>query len=363
MIAGDHNSIRQVSVRRLDRPEWERLAPEFMDYNYRQTWAYGQAMAQRHGAEHRAVAIGRDAKVIGLASVRIKRVPLGLGGVAYVSAGPLVRRGADADTAALSSVLSALRDEFAGKHGLVVRLTPPACHPSWAEEINRRALDLGLMLTDRVEAERTLLVDLNRPLDAVRAGLASNWRNHLKQSERNRLVIRTGADAAIFDEFAAMHDRFVQRKGFAVELGAEFYLAVQRETAEFERFTVALAEHDGQVIAGHVISMLGDTSVNLLRASEPQAMKLKATYLLQWTAIELAHAHGAHWFDLGGIDPEGNPGVYEFKRGLKGVEVRSPGPFECAPSGSIGAGVTRSAENAYLLGRKVKRLLARSWQR
>ena len=38
------------------------------------------------------------------------------------------------------------------------------------------------------------------------------------------------------------------------------------------------------------------------------------------------------YYDLGGIDPEGNPGVYHFKSGLGGREVTAPGPFEAAPS-------------------------------
>ena len=41
-------------------------------------------------------------------------------------------------------------------------------------------------------------------------------------------------------------------------------------------------------------------------------------------------------YDLGGIDPEGNPGVFHFKRGLGGVEVQAAGPYEARPSGLAG---------------------------
>jgi lipid II:glycine glycyltransferase (peptidoglycan interpeptide bridge formation enzyme) len=34
--------------------------------------------------------------------------------------------------------------------------------------------------------------------------------------------------------------------------------------------------------------------------------------------IEWLKERGCHWYDLGGIDPENNPGVYHFKCGIAG---------------------------------------------
>ena len=58
------------------------------------------------------------------------------------------------------------------------------------------------------------------------------------------------------------------------------------------------------------------------------------------------------WYDLGGIDPEENPGVYKFKRGLNGKEVRAAGPHELRPGGLDGF-LTDKAEALY------RRLVAR----
>ena len=45
------------------------------------------------------------------------------------------------------------------------------------------------------------------------------------------------------------------------------------------------------------------------------------------------------WYDVGGIDPAGNPGVYAFKKGLNGVELSELGVFEHAPHRAIARGV------------------------
>ena len=55
--------------------------------------------------------------------------------------------------------------------------------------------------------------------------------------------------------------------------------------------------------------------------------------MLQWHAIKTAREQGIYWYDLGGIDPKVNPGVYHFKKGLGGSDITAPGPFELSPGG------------------------------
>jgi FemAB family len=66
---------------------------------------------------------------------------------------------------------------------------------------------------------------------------------------------------------------------------------------------------------------MGDSAVYLLGATNDDGLNSKGAYLLQWTLIRWLKENGAKWYDLGGIDPEGNPGVYHFKRGLSGVDI------------------------------------------
>ena len=54
--------------------------------------------------------------------------------------------------------------------------------------------------------------------------------------------------------------------------------------------------------------------------------------LLQWTLIEWLKENSFKWYDLGGIDPERNPGVYHFKKGLFGADVSQINPLVACDS-------------------------------
>ena len=65
-------------------------------------------------------------------------------------------------------------------------------------------------------------------------------------------------------------------------------------------------------------------------------------------ADRLGRRHERHlrYYDLGGIDAEGNAGVYNFKKGMRGEELCAPGPFESTPRGVLAA-ITNRAEQMY----------------
>ena len=113
-----------------------------------------------------------------------------------------------------------------------------------------------------------------------------------------------------------------------------------------DRFEVGLAWADDEPVAGHVASHLGDTCVYLLGATTEMGRKLKAAYRLQWSVIERAVERGEKNYDLGGIDVEGNPGVYRFKRGLGGAEMEGAGPCEYRPR-AFNQLTTAGAEKAH----------------
>lgn len=322
-----------TTIQQLDQAEWQEQAHTFHDYNYRQVWGFGVACAQRLGAASEHVAVRNAADVLALADVRIKRVPVLGGGIAYINGGPLVRRDDAGDGDRLASALAALQKEYVGERRLVLRIAPPLGPSEWNATQADVFTAAGFAAAREATGYRTMVVDVDRPLDEIRKSLAQKWRNCLNRAEKNGLTVRGGTDHALFDAFGKLFAELLARKAFDVDLDAAFYAGVQPGLDPADKFQVSLAELDGQPVAGHVASMVGDTAVYLLGASNDVALKQKASYLLQWDVIVRARERGIRWYDLGGIDPEGNPGVYHFKQGLGGVDISAPGPFEATPSG------------------------------
>lgn len=335
-----------VCLESLDREQWIKVCGQFLDHSYRQCWDYGVLLGRRRGARSEHVVIRSGGDVLGAADVRIKRLPL-LGGIAYISGGPIHRRSDGNNLDRLTACVGELRREYVEKRSLVLRITCPARLAERGEDVAEAFRSLRFEPTSRAPAYRTILVDLSRSVDELRARLAQKWRNCLNKAQRSALRIRMGTDAAIFEEFQTLFDRFVIRKGFTTDLNAAFYRQLQGVLDGREALQVALAEHEGMVVAGSVSSMLGDTCVYLLGATSDAGLKHNAGYALQWHTMTCAKELGLSVYDLGGIDPLQNPGVYHFKQGIGGHEVTAPGPFELPPrslAGPLALGAERGLQ-------------------
>jgi CelD/BcsL family acetyltransferase involved in cellulose biosynthesis len=317
-----------LSVKATDRDSWTAAAAGFADHNYRQTWDYGVHAARRVGGVSEHVAVQDGARVVALADVRVRKLPIVGGGIAYVTGGPLTASDGVLDVERFVAVVRALREEFAVRRGLVLRVVPPIGAAAWNRDVGEALTRDGFAPAAEGRPYRTMLVDVARPLADVRRTLHQKWRNCLNRAEREGVVVQEADDVGSLDAFRRFFDDFVARKGFDARVGADFYAAVQRDLPPTERLVVLTAKKDGAGIAWHVGSALGDTSVYLLGATAPEALTCKAAYLLQWRAIERAHAAGRRWYDLGGVDPDENPGVFHFKEGLGGIDVSAAGPLE-----------------------------------
>jgi lipid II:glycine glycyltransferase (peptidoglycan interpeptide bridge formation enzyme) len=265
-------------------------------------------------------------------------------GIAYVSGGPLVRATNHGVAGSrLATVLDALVREYVDRRRLVLRVAPAIGDAAWNGEQERRFLAAGFSASKHVRGYSTVIVDIARPLGEVRASFHKKWRYHLGRAEKAGIAVVQGTDPAFFEDFRPLFDEVVTRKSFAVDLDAGFYAELQSAVPDGERLHLAIASIDDQPVAGVAASFLGDTAVYLLGASNQPGREANASYLLQWKTIEAAAARDLAWYDLGGIDPGGNPGVYRFKARMGGAELSAPGPYEIAPS-RLRAAAIRTAE-------------------
>jgi hypothetical protein len=333
------------TIREIDRDAWLRLAPAFKDYNYRQNWSFGMACAVRVGAVSEHVVVEHSERgIIGLADVRIRKLPFIGGGIAYINGGPLVLRNDRFDEKKIISVLGALEAEYVSKRKLSLRIAPSFCDDTMRHVIDIICQNLGFC--DTCQRKKTILLDLSLDLVEIRQGFHQKWRNALNNVEKKNLELKQGNDMLLFEQFTPLFNDLITKKAFSVDLGIDFYAHVQSQSADTEKFMVTLVEDKGIPVAGHVASILGNTCVYLLGATNDIGRRLNAAYLLQWEVIKKAKSLGCRWYDLGGIDSEKNPGVYRFKQRMGGVETAIPGPYEKKATG-VRACLTQTGEKIY----------------
>jgi len=322
-----------VTVQPISQSAWQQLAPSFADYSYRQLWDFGVACAKRLKATSAHVAIYDGTELVGLADVRIKRIPFLKTGIAYINGGPMVRssRNDGEGIKRLQVALAGLTETYVRQKKLVLRIQPNLGPDSWNDLQSRTFQDLGYVIGTQQRFYRTFVLGISQPLEDVRKQLNQKWRNCLNNAEKRNLTVRTGADETYFSVFMNLYKELIDRKDFDVDLNPEFYLRVQKSLVEHERFLVTIIHENDHPVAGHVSSILGDTCVYLLGATNNAGLKNKAAYFAQWSVIQTAKERGCSFYDLGGINPDKNPGVYHFKKGLGGIDMTAPGPFELYP--------------------------------
>jgi lipid II:glycine glycyltransferase (peptidoglycan interpeptide bridge formation enzyme) len=116
---------------------------------------------------------------------------------------------------------------------------------------------------------------------------------------------------------------------------------------------VFLADKEGKVYNALVVAAAGDTGIYLLAATSDAGLKSKGAHLLQWRAIEWLKSQGYRWYELGGINPEKNPGVFQFKNGLGGEDVHQVGVFESSGS-TLSRACVRAGEQLRAAARILK---------
>ena len=324
--AGEYSYV----IGAAEEESWYRVLDLFQDASIFQTIAF--CRAKMSGARLEQLVLRRGSDVAASALVRVVPIPFLGSSVAYVLWGPMFHRrdGGARDAAALAHALKALRDEYAVKRGLGLRVVPMLTRQDGLEWPALFREQGYRHVVPRVP-KRTIVVPLDRPLEQLRKGLDQKWRNCLNSAERNSLSIRQGDAPSLFEPFLEVYREMLTRKRLGEPGDIRGFMTAQAALPDRFKLKVFVALEDGTPSAGVICSAMGERGVYVFGATGSSGMKNKASYLLQWRAIEWLRERQCRVYDLHGANAETNPGVYAFKMGLSGKngsEVEMLGHFE-----------------------------------
>jgi hypothetical protein len=169
----------------------------------------------------------------------------------------------------------------------------------------------------------TPVLDLTRTEEALLRGMQGAERK-IRKAERESVEV---SEAASLDDVRAYHalsretaDRIRSRSTFT-ELPFGFFEEIWRRLVPAGQARIFLGRHHGELIAGSLFFVHGDTMLYYQGAStRDRAQTLRqAPAACFWTAIRAAKAMGLARFDFGGCTPTADPtdpryGVWEFKK-------------------------------------------------
>lgn len=321
-----------VDIDAVDEASWHQILEEFTDANIYQAWAYEEVRSGRDNISH--VVLRKDGQAVAAAQARIVKVPLIGAGIAYVRWGPLWRRRSrEPDIETFRQAVRALRNEYACKRRLVLRLRPVLFREAsseFASILAEEGYGAGAEAPDR-----TLRLDLTKTAEELRTGMRPHWRRYLKVAEKNDLEIAEGSDDALFEEFIGIYRELVDRKAFAEPNDIREFRLIQARLPQNLKMKIMLCRADGKLCSGLICSAIGDTAIYLYGATSNTGLKSRGSYLLHWKLIEWLKATGIAIYDLHGIDPLTNPGTYKFKADLcggNGQDLHFLGQFDAHAS-------------------------------
>ena len=327
-IAGSKVNSKSPPNRYWVSPEeWQEILPRFADASIYQTTEYARHLSGGKNLEH--FVLKRNGNVCAAALVRLIQLPPFKRQITYIYWGPLWQYEGQTDLANLELALVALRQEYVVNRGLLLHVFPNLTDDS-NRDYAKLFHTLGFRLRRGVKKERTFLLDLSQDLETIRRHFRRNWRNHLNKALRNNLKIVSGTNIESFDIFINLYQELLQRKKFVDSPDVFTWWEIQNQLPEHLKMRVFVCRADEEPVSAAVGTILGNKGIYLLGATSKKGMKTQGSYLIQWEMIQWLKGQNCRWYDLGGIDPQKNPGVFHFKEGMGGKDVHYLGLFEAS---------------------------------
>jgi lipid II:glycine glycyltransferase (peptidoglycan interpeptide bridge formation enzyme) len=200
-----------------------------------------------------------------------------------------------------------------------------------------------------IQPPSTVILDLGHAEEALLAAMKSKTRYNIGLARKKGVVVEEGS-AGDLPAWYELYRETARRD--RITLHPFDYYRRQFELAAAPGGPVSLklllARHQGELLAGIIVALMGQAAWYLYGASSDRKRNLMPAYALQWEAMRMARRAGCLSYDLFGIPPADDPahpmhGLYRFKTGFGGRLLHRLGCWD-APFRPAGYQAYRLAE-------------------
>jgi|GEM_PF-99413 dTDP-4-amino-4,6-dideoxygalactose transaminase len=321
LVQADKKLQVKVSWDCSTRTEWAAYLKKSERSNLLQSWEYGEAKQSIESWHVKRGVFSIDGQEVAIVQVLEKRL-LGFLKVYRINRGPLFLK--EPDQATVYAVFSVLKNEFAGLLKRQLLFHAPGL------TLNGSSLMLmsGLRYTlKNPKGWESVWIDLMLSVEKLRKQLNPKWRQMLVTAEKNHFLLDVCTDLDSFDWILKQCSEMMSSRN-AGKIPVELYRDLQKRLDETSQpLTVFKAFSGEELVAGIGIIRHGSAATYLLGWNGETGRKLKANQFLLWHAMLYLKEQGVKWFDLGGVDKEGVPGITEFKLGVNGEKYSLVGEY------------------------------------
>lgn len=294
--------IWQILSAQTSAESWDYNLLQMPDYNMYQTYAWGRHRSNFGWTPIRLTACDEHNNLTAMFQVMMRRYPgnivlfWGPGGpVGNIDAWDDSLREALIKAAGSRRVycrISSLRAYTSGDAYTLISRSWTRCS---------QPLNSGLSLLLKLSNEEQYL-----------KGMTKNWRYNLNRARRQEQSVSLWENPDV-EEIRKVYDSMEELKGLKVQHTADDLLSIFR-VCRNNMVAYRCIGSNGDILGLKACFIFGNKAMDLLAANAAEGRKTSASYWLSAAAVTHAINMGVTHYDLNGVDPVSNHGVFKFKK-------------------------------------------------
>lgn len=182
--------------------------------------------------------------------------------------------------------------------------------------------------TVKMSSGRKMLYSLIEPEANRLKNASANWRHNLKRAGKHDLKLSLDENPDT-EEVLRLYAEMGKLKNIsmpysAIELQALF------EMCSGSLINVSCRNLDGQLMSFRSAAIFGSSALDFLAVTGLEGRKNYASHATLWALLNHCQKIGLTAYDMSGVDPEKNAGVFHFKKGAGAELVDCLGEYEWA---------------------------------
>lgn len=298
---------------------WDQTLMRFADCSPFQSYAWGEYRRALGWEPYRWQALNEQGDVIALMQGSLRRYPLGLG-LVWSEGGPV------GDLTACDETLHRAMKDATGLLGIYSRFR---CDRARNIEDALRLSAQGWSLPwSPLTSNYSMALDLTLAEDRLLAACDQNWRRNLRRAKEANLTVREWLDPNV-DEVLSVYVSMQDLKGLEEQHSREEVEQLLRNL-NHQIVLYRCDDEQGELVSLLGCLIIGDRACALFWATAERGRKLHASYAIFWALLQHCRSIGVKSYDLAGIDPVRNHGVYRFKKATGAAPVEYLGEWDWA---------------------------------
>ena len=295
--------VKIAHIDSLDIQQWNELLMKSEICDAFQTYEWAQVLRNSLGVEPYFLMVYDDGDLVG-GVMYFKKKALGMLGSYEVRGGPLC---SDANKLRVMKSILRVLGERRKKAAYMLFVPYPLTNLCFAQLFKGEGYHPIVF--------RTLIVDLNRPLDDIWTALDKYARRGVRRAKKLGVEASVASTREEWEEYYRLHLIHAREKDYPPEPRSFYEEMFRLHGKKMARLFVSKLEN--RIISGTLCLIYRENLVGIRGASLDEFLNYQPNNLAHWKSIEWAKENGVKIYDFDGLPLEQTEylrGVYKYKR-------------------------------------------------